>query len=228
MFLTNHLFFHACFICAVLAWLQSPTAHGLFSPGGGFGSTANTPRGRYPQPRTPRTPTVGTSFFFSDVASLPRNGEFTSPKPQGASDAGGGPKRGGQQGPLSNMICISPLASSKRAAQGGSLHAQGGAQADMQIQYKDVFASPRLPMPQAAGGKPRNMPLVGESSKGSKPRGRSNLDTVHMAERDLMEDDDLSVLLQLASHSNPGQAGGRYVRVVHSSCFFLCGLLRLC
>lgn len=118
----------------VLAWLQSPTANGLFSPGGGLGSALNTPRGI---PRTPRTPTH-TSFFFSDVASLPRNGEFASPKN----------KRPG-------MISISPLAPKRKFV-------------------------------------PRSMPLLGESPK---------MDAVHMAERDLMEDEDLSLLLQLASHS---------------------------
>mmetsp|Transcript_2210 Transcript_2210/g.3491 ORF Transcript_2210/g.3491 Transcript_2210/m.3491 type:complete len:871 (+) Transcript_2210:262-2874(+) len=131
----------------VLAWLQSPTANGLFSPGGGLGSALNTPRAR-----TPRTPTH-TSFFFSDVASLPRNGEFASPKS----------KRGGASGGMSSMISISPLASSKRRF------------------------SPR---------KPRSMPMLGDSPS------KKELDAVHMAERDLMEDEDLSVLLQLASHSN--------------------------
>lgn len=47
-----------------LAWLQSPT--GLFSPGGFAPSLDNTPIRK-----TPRTPLVSTSFFFSDVASLP-------------------------------------------------------------------------------------------------------------------------------------------------------------
>jgi hypothetical protein len=50
----------------VLAWLQSPT--GMFSPGGFAPSLNNTPIRK-----TPRTPVVSTSFFFSDVASLPMN-----------------------------------------------------------------------------------------------------------------------------------------------------------
>eukprot|EP00521_Asterionellopsis_glacialis_P017153 CAMPEP_0195296550 /NCGR_PEP_ID=MMETSP0707-20130614/19672_1 /TAXON_ID=33640 /ORGANISM="Asterionellopsis glacialis, Strain CCMP134" /LENGTH=1126 /DNA_ID=CAMNT_0040358085 /DNA_START=428 /DNA_END=3808 /DNA_ORIENTATION=- len=199
----------------VLAWLQSPTAHGLFSPGG-MGSTLNTPRGYYTAgpgaPRTPRTPTVSTSFFFSDVASLPRNGEFQSPKPQG--DAGGGAtgsaanKRDRTGG---NMICISPLASSKQKGGGGSKSEQ-----NTPMNYKDIFASPRLPHPRGvdatAGkqGRPRGMPLLSESSPGGK--GKSGLEAVHMAERDLMEDEDLSVLLQLASHSNtPKGPGGAAV-----------------
>ncbi|KAI2504173.1 hypothetical protein MHU86_10287 [Fragilaria crotonensis] len=118
----------------VLAWLQSPSSNGLFSPGG-LGSALNTPRA----PRTPRTPTH-TSFFFSDVASFPRNGEFASPKN----------KRPG-------MISISPLAPKRKFVQ------------------------------------PRSMPLLGESPK---------MDVMNMADRDLLEDEDLSVLLQLASHSN--------------------------
>ena len=47
------------------------------------------------------------------------------------------------------------------------------------------------------------MPLLGESPK---------MDVMHMADRDLLEDEDLSVLLQLASHSNtPRSKDGRYV-----------------
>ena len=139
------------FFPQVLAWLnspQSPTAHGLFSPGGGLGSALNTPR----TTRTPRTPTH-TSFFFSDVASLPRNGEFASPKN----------KRPG-------MISISPLAPKRKFIQ------------------------------------PRTMPMLGESPK---------MDAVQMAEQELLEDEDLSVLLQLASHSNtPRSKDGRYVVIV--------------
>lgn len=157
----------------VLAWLQSPTTNGLFSPGGGFGSVSNTPRGA---PRTPRTPTMSTtSFFFSDVASLPRNGDFVSPKE---------PK--GQRGGMTS-ISISPLASSKRKP----------SRNNTPINYKEVFASP--------GGqsishsiKPRSMPLLGES-----PSAKGKEFDVHVAERDLMEDEDLSVLLQLASSNTP-------------------------
>jgi hypothetical protein len=152
----------------------------------------NTPRGapslNMNGPRTPRTPTVSTSFFFSDVAGLPRSGDFSSPKAGG--EAG---KRGNQRG-YSNIICISPLASSKN--KNGSSH-----QVNTPINYKDVFASP--------ADKARSLPMLGDSpTKGMKARGlqRSSsrdpsLDAVHMAERDLMEDEDLSVLLQLASNT---------------------------
>jgi hypothetical protein len=51
------------------------------------------------------------------------------------------------------------------------------------------------------------MPLLGDSPS------KKEMDAVHMAERDLMEDEDLSVLLQLASHSNTPRSSkdGRYV-----------------
>lgn len=176
----------------VLAWLQSPTANGLFSPGG-FGSMLNTPRGI---PRTPRTPTVSTSFFFSDVAGLPGSGD-TSPK------SGAESKKGHSRG-MSNIICISPLASSK---------VKGGAHASLTptINYKDMFASPE---------KSRALPLLGDSPlKISKTEGvhRSgsrdpSIDAVHIAERELMEDEDLSVLLQLASNT-PKANGERPVAV---------------
>ena len=193
-------------LCTVLAWLHSPTANGLFSPGGGLGSIMNTPRGGASfggGPRTPRTPTVSTSFFFSDVAGLPRSGDYVSPKPGGA-DPG---KRGGGRG-LSNIICISPLASSR--SKNGSSN-----QATTPINYKDVFASP------GDKNNPRSLPLLGDSpAKGMKSRDPPHrpgsrdpsLDAVSMAERDLMEDEDLSVLLQLASNT-PRSTGERTAAV---------------
>lgn len=187
-----------CFLHPVLAWLQSPTANGLFSPGGGLGSAMNTPRAA--APRTPRTPTNTTSFFFSDVASLPKNSEFGSPR---GDNAGG--KRGGINGPqgvYSSMICISPVAPKNR---------KGASQPQTPVNYNDVFASPR----DSREERPGNMPFLGESP--SKRRSGSKKDGsvyAHMAERDLMEDDDLSVLLQLASHNTPGRSreGGHVFR----------------
>jgi hypothetical protein len=137
---------------------------------------------------------VSTSFFFSDVASLPRNGEFASPKP------GAALRQAGAAG-MSSMICISPLASSKRKNR--------DSRTNTPMNYKDVFASPRHP---GASIKPRHMPLLGDSpSKGTRSRARSDasLDAVDMAERDLMEDEDLSVLLQLASHSRANTPRGK-------------------
>lgn len=172
----------------VLAWLQSPTAHGLFSPGG-LGSVMNTPAGGA---RTPRTPTVSTSFFFQDVASLPRT-EQLSPKPT-END------KKSQKSGISNIICISPLASSRnRTAPSAN---------NTPMNFKDFFASPRE--------KARAMPLLSDTpSKAERlkvpQRSASkdpSLDAVHMAERDLMEDEDLSVLLQLASNTpRPGERG---------------------
>lgn len=191
----------------VLAWLQSPTGNGLFSPGG-FGSIMGspsarvgltprsglTPRGLTPRgglgPRTPRTPTVSTSFFFSDVAGLPQSGDHLSPKP-----SGDGGKRTGSKGAYSNIICISPLASTK--GKNGSSHTPT-------INFKEMFASP--------AERRRDLAFHGGSpGRGLKPRGAHgsatrdpNLDAVHLAERDLMEDEDLSVLLQLASTTPRG------------------------
>lgn len=184
----------------VLAWLQSPTANGLFSPGG-FGSMLNTPRGA---PRTPRTPTVSTSFFFSDVAGLPRSGDYAiSPKPGG--DNG---KRG--RGGYSNIICISPLASSK-TKNGAISHTPPS------INYKDMFASP--------AERSRGFSLLSDSpAKGLRARSSSrsankdpSLDAVHLAERDLMEDEDLSVLLQLASNTPSRSAGADRAVAVSTS-----------
>lgn len=168
----------------VLAWLQSPTAHGLFSPGGGLGSLMNTPAGG--APRTPRTPTVSTSFFFSDVASLPKTDE-ESPKESSGS------KKQKNEG-ISNIICISPLASTK--GRGGlSSHT------NTPMNFKDIFASPNE--------RGRSLPLLGDTPSRQELRGKArkstekkpSLDAVHLAERDLLEDEDLSVLLQLASNT---------------------------
>lgn len=170
----------------VLNWLQSPTANGLFSPGGGLNSIMNTPRGPI-VPRTPGTPTVSTSFFFSDVASLPRNGDNT-PK-LGDAEPAKSPKKG-----LSNIICISPLASS-RNRNGGS-HA-----GNTPINYHDVFASPNPLFDDTP------MKRLAKRSASGQQKGSNidpSLDAVHqLAERDLMQDEDLSVLLQLAGGNTP-------------------------
>lgn len=159
----------------VLAWLQSPTAHGIFSPG--LGSLLNTPAGGG-VPRTPRTPIVSTSlsFFFQDVDNL-ANG---SPKEVAKRSKGG----------ISNIICISPLAST-RSRNGGV------GEANTPLDFKVVFASPE-----------RALPLLGDTPSRSdrRPRkttgGDPSLDAVQ-TERDLLEDEDLSVLLQLAANT-PG------------------------
>jgi len=135
---------------------------------------------------------VSTSFFFSDVAGLPGS-EHTSPK--------GAEKKGSRS--VSNIICISPLASSK--AKSGSNPAYTPT-----INYKDMFASPEksraLPMLE-------DSPLKGVKDGMQRSASRDpSVDAVHMAERELMEDEDLSVLLQLASNT-PKPNGERPVAV---------------
>lgn len=173
----------------VLAWLQSPTANGLFSPGG-YGSIMNTPHAAG-APRTPRTPTVSTSFFFSDVASLPRGSDNLTPKGEGSAT-----KR--QKG-ISGIICISPLASSKARASGN---------ANTPMNLKDVFASPHekgrgMPLMHDDTPSNSNHPRVPQRSGSKDP----SLDAA-LAERDMMEDEDLSVLLQLASNTPKSDRGG--------------------
>eukprot|EP00533_Pseudo-nitzschia_delicatissima_P000636 CAMPEP_0116079156 /NCGR_PEP_ID=MMETSP0327-20121206/993_1 /TAXON_ID=44447 /ORGANISM="Pseudo-nitzschia delicatissima, Strain B596" /LENGTH=908 /DNA_ID=CAMNT_0003569765 /DNA_START=273 /DNA_END=3000 /DNA_ORIENTATION=- len=159
----------------VLAWLQSPTTNELFSPGG-LGSMLNTPRGGLT--KTPNTPTFTTSFFFSDVAGLPRGGECASPKPAAVASESGKPSANGRGN--NNIICISPLASYKTK---GAVSPK--------IDYKQMFASPAERSGMAS--------LIAQRKKFREGVQREgNLDVV-LAERDLMEDEDLSVLLQLAS-----------------------------
>ena len=213
----------------VLAWLQSPTAHGLFSPGGGLGSLMNTPAGGtgIQPPRTPRTPIVSTSFFFSDVASLPKTMENTttttnhnseSPRPgegcgKSSLSLSSSCQRGTSNNNNNNIICISPLASSRGPGTVG-----GGGRPDMAVSFaaantplnfQDIFASPKE--------RGKMLPLLGDTPSRSTerlrgktlrgPRGDPSLDAVHLAERDLLEDEDLSVLLQLASNT-PGSKHG--------------------
>jgi len=166
---------------SVLAWLQSPSVNNMFSPGG-LGSMLNTPRGAVS--KEPPTPTFSTSFFFSDVAGLPRGGEFLSPKSGAANGASDGDKRSGNGRGNNNIICISPLSSYKTKGN------QVGPNSP-KINYKDMFASP---------AERSGMAMLGASQKArAGVQKGGNLDAVHLAERDLMEDDDICVLLQLAS-----------------------------
>ena len=137
----------------VLAWLQSPT--GLFSPG--WNSIMNTPRNGEHSGRGGTTPvaTVSTSFFFSDVAGLPKTTVDDK------------------------SICISPLATHRQ---------RGAAGHQTPVDMKEIFSSPTERKFRAAG-----------SSGGANP----SLDATVLAERELMEDEDLSVLLQLASNTTP-------------------------
>ncbi|KAG7364861.1 AP2 domain containing protein [Nitzschia inconspicua] len=153
----------------VLSWLHSPSANGLFSPGGGLGSMMNTPKGGIP--RTPGTPAVSsTSFFFSDVAGLPRGSESSSPNKKEKRD--------------NNMICISPLSSHK------AKHGTHSALSPKSPKFNmDMFASP---------AERSGMAKLGMKTTGVRA---GNLDAVHLEDRGLMEDEDLSRLLQLASNT---------------------------
>jgi len=120
----------------------------------------NTPRGGgNGDGRSGTTPvaTVSTSFFFSDVAGLP--------KTTMADD---------------KSICISPLATNRRSNYGQQTP----------VDMKEIFSSPAERKYRAQAGS----------------NGNPSLDAVVMAERDMMEDEDLSVLLQLASNTTPRHA----------------------
>lgn len=93
--------------------------------------------------------------------------------------------------PYSKMICISPLASSKMnktSKSTGDLPSQNNA--DHKKEFPDLL----------------NGPLTSPTL---------HFDDMHMAEKDLMEDEDLSVLLQLASSSQKQGRGGNESRNSH-------------
>ena len=128
----------------------------------------NTPKGGIT--KTPNTPTFSTSFFFSDVAGLPRGGECTSPKPGAAAAASDNEKRTATGRNSNNIICISPLASYKKGPH------------SPKIDYKQMFASPAERSGMATLIAQRKAFRAGVQRGG-------NLDAVHLAERDLMEDE---------------------------------------
>lgn len=176
----------------VLSWL-SPNAYSLFSPGGGLNSTVNTPRGT----RTPRTPTLNSIFFneqelaANHLPSLNPNNETDAKchKPPVADSTKG------VQHPYSSMICVSPLAPKRNAMKADNKHRPvEAAVPGTPINIADVFASPKVNSKTAVKSEKSNeLPTLKELS----PTNKLSIEK-HMAERDLMEDEDLSVLLQLA------------------------------
>lgn len=195
----------------VLAWLQSPS--GLFSPG--FGNILHSPSKqgtpgagtgsgvhlqRSTGASTPRTPVVSTSFFFSDVAKLPKSKS-------------------------KSIICISPLATasrhggllSPRASHLGGIPGHGNAgSAAGNAGGPGASSLPLLsdtPVRGRSGSAAPGIVGVSRSDKDD-PSGTSTSAgvDVHMAERDCMEDEDLTVLLQLAANSSSavfrGKSGG--------------------
>lgn len=152
------------------SWLTSPS-QAFFSPNPSESGRATN--------STINTPTFSSMFFQENVKGLTPIGAGTQ----------NDDKKGNTQihdiqrnHPYSKMICISPLASSKkqRCKSTGDLpnysfHKDGGRDRK-QESYDDIL----------------NVPLTSPTL---------HFD-MHIAEKDLMEDEDLSVLLQLASSSN--------------------------
>jgi len=170
----------------VLPWL-SPTSYHLFSPG----VMATTPRGMFGGiPRTPRTPTTNP-LFFSDPDDHNNNSEVGTKKTSGSSlnDA--------------MQICVSPLAPSKRNSANSAIskneYQRGLVEAGcLDINFKDVFASPKADVRSALRvDKTLEMPTPTDKKRHNGSTTKLSLEK-HMAERDLMEDEDIRLLLQLA------------------------------
>jgi AP2 domain len=227
----------------VLAWLQSPSR--LFSPGGEFApSMTNTPLHK-----TPRTPIVSTSFFFSDAASLPKSAAAGEVQPKVTSTtytindnvcSTEPSRRWRDRDGNNNVICVSPMlyhtTNNEKCEHQPSNSlmntpaAMTGA-TPMMADLHDVFASPTE---KSSSKMIRGLPLLNDeddtangsircniqrrlSSHHLTPRtqratvddtnddGNDGINSMHKhsAERDLMEDDDLCVLIQLASNNNP-------------------------
>lgn len=214
----------------VFAWLHSPTGQGLFSPTGGLNSLSvtNTPRGMYGfsgptaaagNNKAGITPKLAPSTSLSSSSSGNHHGYYV--ELEAGFDAGvNTPKIPESQ---RSMICISPLSSKKMGKNklGTMGGVEGGApDTPMSINFSEVFASPRLPTPRLsrmgppAGGEggsggvvpvPRMEDSVVTSSDGRQSSPVAS--ALHVAERGINLDDDLSSLLQLAETTTPG--GGR-------------------
>lgn len=177
----------------VLSWL-SPTANSLFSPG----AFNKSPRVMF-SPSTPKQ----HSKLFSDLGVNP------GPSPNGSKNRN---SLSLQQQSCFNMICVSPLASSKRGTIGNGISNAGRPipkMPDTPICFKDVFASPKTD--QKTGlpiTKSNEIPTLTESTSTGQNDLESKLNhEKDMAERDLMMDEDMSVLLQLAQTTPKAEKG---------------------
>jgi len=184
----------------VLPWL-SPTSYHLFSPG----VMATTPRGMFGGiPRTPRTPTTN-QLFFSDPDDQNTNSEVETKKASGPG--------------LNDVmqICVSPLAPSKRNSTNSIIckneYQRGLVETGcLDINFKDVFASPKADVRAALRlDRTLEMPTPTDKKHPNSNSTKLSLEK-HMAERDLMEDEDIRLLLQLAQttprkNCPPGNAG---------------------
>lgn len=167
------------------SWLNSPSIFPL------------TPKGFDPDAQNKldlsATPVFAASFFSQETAEQSTKTTAKFKKVQ-------------NHHPYSSMICISPLASSKKhnrndvaknPKSSASPKSRDSNRDTMDI-FQEIFASPRLPNNQNVSPPPHGMVPLDFNGK-SEGDSNSNLD-IHMAERDLMEDEDLSVLLHLASN----------------------------
>jgi len=201
----------------VFAWLNTPTAEGLFSPTGlNSLSVTNTPRGMYgfigPSPGKTLTGHGQAHAGFNPPRLAPTPSRTSGHHPahffaelEHGGDAGvNTPKIPDSQ---RSMICISPLASKKSGQKKNGSVTEGVLDTPMSINFSEVFASPRLPTPRLS----RTMSAPsGPTIKGEE--GTSSLDghaspvasALHTAERDINLDDDLNALLQLAETTTPG------------------------
>jgi len=153
-----------------IPWLSSPNYH-LFSPG----VMGNTPRGMFGIPRTPRTPT-NNPFFSNDIDDnlSTLNHNLVSKKNPGSG--------------LNNAmeICVSPL--TKRNPVNGVRVSAGNPILD-NINFKEIFASPKASREQEAPAPP---------DKKFADNGKMTFEKHPAVEREIMEDEDLKLLLQLA------------------------------
>ena len=187
----------------------------MFSPGGLMSHT-NTPRGMYGSLlRTPRTPVMNSGVYLSD-SDLPQHIHLTSPKPE-VNPFSNKPKGGLAS---SHLICISPLASSKKTPTISSHHASSQSDSiqkrdqgpNTPMNLKDVFASPKVSSQETD----KNLNGISHKNDSSNNDSEKYSLDVHMAQRDVYADEDLTVLLQLAETTPHGKGGKKPLSSDHA------------
>lgn len=96
--------------------------------------------------------------------------------------------------PFNSVICVSPLASTKTTS-GAAVHAHKAQNSINSINFKEVFASPKIYQESMSSDATFHRSNV--ATDATQQKANTDLD-FHIAERDIMEDEDLNLLRNLA------------------------------
>lgn len=193
------------------------TPRGMYGFSGAGGKTPFTPSTHLAPHARLAPSTNASSYLFSEAAALPPSGSehAAATAVQQAVGGGGGAPSSPKPQESSSMICISPLASQKTAAAAStaaasvssaskskreSKPAHSAPNTPMSIDFREVFASPRLPTPRMS----RTTGALPAGSTGKDGSMTHPSPVVSAMQRRIMEDEDLNALLKLAETTTPG------------------------